>query len=488
MVKRSKTAPPPRPDRAPAPVVAFRAAILLLALVLTAVGVQWLRGVWQQLPGNAAARINWDAVKRARQSISGDGREGRILLILSDHVTQALHEPERIPLLLDDARQGMAMLRRSDLGRLHVATLVILQLQDEGAAPKLWWPAVQRYLGGLDNASFDHYMPAYVAAESALYERYGVAAGSAQALVLAGSAGAHGPFLQVFTQQMATVRVALRDAGEVETAAMCRRLVRRLLRAFLLESAPAGLRLIAADLLATEIEAHTEEATAVEHEIAAKCRAWRAAYHGSAAGMSVAPMPVRVTDVPMPTETGGALGTRLLLATWLAAAAAAVALFTIATAGVWLLRPEVSGDRIRPGLAVAMVSAALILGVGWLLLGIAPGWGHSEILRINEWGSDRPQARPLGTPWWPIVAAVVGLGVLLVGRIAVQKVTAWRLLVPPAWLWLALAVLLLAVTWSTERAREAHDEFLARPLDAHTEAVADPDHAGLLADLRAWKP
>nr|QDY92646.1 hypothetical protein fos2004AM_00015 [uncultured Planctomycetota bacterium] len=487
MAKRSKVRATPTSRPRPAPPTARRRlgplALLLAAAALTIIGAAQLHSVWSKLPGPSLKRLDWDAFWDAQDEIAGRAQEGSILVIISRHFTRALHEPDRLPVLIDDARAGAARLPHTHLGRLQLAALTMLGLERDGTPAAQWWPRLRVYLEGLDNASFPHFMPDLIEAEASILTQLGLRPGPARRAALGQVGSAHGPLLQYFVRQMHAVAAERRRAGDEASADRCQRIVCRLLREWVLAPGPAGLRLLAAELLADTLdEAADPSAASTAVTIARKCRAWRSAYRGSAAAIASPPPALRIVGDPTCAwSVTPSLLSWLALAAWTASAAAAVGLLALLT-GVFWIKTGTSPRRGSRQLVAAVLAAVMIVLVGWQATVWAPDLVAADFQRIE---SDQ-----LGLPRMPFIAALVGwllagLAALLGGRNAQPKQPVGR---SAAITWLVLSVLLLPLVFAADIFRREYDAGLAYPLNEQLSQIADPNADGLLDELRAWHP
>ncbi|MCK4343420.1 MAG: hypothetical protein KAY37_17035 [Phycisphaerae bacterium] len=474
--------------------MAGRLVVLAAALLLSVAGVSRLRALWLDLPVPSLKRIDWDAVRQARETTTGDAREGRILAIISNHFTTALHHPDRLHELLADARGGIRLLRRSQLGRLQVSALTLLHLERAGVPAEEWWLRLRLYLEGLDNASFAHFLPALLAADAAIYADQGLGPGTARGVALVNSGAAHGPFLQYFVARLRQLAAQRRQAGDHETADLCEQIVHRLLRQWILDPGPAGPRLLAAELLADSLEAQaTPSASTSEATLARKLRRWRAAYTANAADIPLAPSVLRVVDAPTPVAAvGWSLARWIALAIWTATALIPVGLIAVATGAFWIKAgvPETGRRRYR---LVAVWQAIFIVLIGWGVLVWSPELVHDDLLRIDDLRRAEDEANHFGLPYLPFVAAATALVVLLTVSLVGSRPEAkhplmTKMACSAAVSWLTLSILLLVLTSVTDRFRRDYEVMLSHPGHEQLNKIADPNAEGLLDELRAWAP
>ena len=459
---------------------------LLAAAVLTIGAVVQLHRLWVQLPGPSMARIDWYAVRQVRTKFTGDAFEGLLLAALSDYVTEGVHYPARLPQMLDETRAAAGRLRHTQLARLQLATLGMLQLEHEGLPADQCWPKLQGHLAGLDAAQFPHFMAELLDAEAGIYIRLGLPIGNAQQIALRNLGYAHGPFLQLFVARMRRIADERRQAGDPATADYCTRLTARLLREWLLLPGPVGLRLLAAELLADELD-HRDLATILGSTggIAEKCRAWRTAYRTAAASLPPpGPMMLRVGDEPVAVSTKP-LRRFLSLIVLLGPATAAASAVALASAALWPVpRARRSSAIARAGPAVLAVGIAGSLG--WVLLAGLPATVFEESFRLQVQDLDSAPTARLGAAtgivisvaiaamwgWWRCAAC--SRRVAFAGAASIT--------------WLFASALFLAVTLAAGAAVSGYNARMAAPFDEQLAALAPPNAAGLLDDLRAWNP
>ena len=457
--------------------------LLGVAATVTVINALQLHALWNRLPANSAKRVDWEAVARARSAWSGRAYEGWVLATLSNHVTDARHRPQRIDELLEDTRAGVTLVHRTQVARLQLASLTLLQLERGGAAVEHQWQRVLPYLEGLDHAVFEHGLADLIDAETLLYQNAGVSAGAARRWATGTFGYAHGPFLQEFVGQMRRIGNHLGEAGDADGAALCARVTLRLLRQWVLEPGPAGLRLLAADLLAEYIAA--VDAVGAPPTLAAKLQSWRTAYRAGAAARPVPPAAIRLGNEPVPAQAASSATSWLGFTIWCTAALIPVVLIGLLTIpGVF--KPVSGGPHRGARRFIAATPAVLVLLIGWAVIASAPDLVHDALQRIVSDG--------LG---WPRMVFVAGGTAILFVALSAAALTSNRKSLR-SWIesaahtvlvsWLLLSVAGVAVTVVAGRAYTAYDRALAAPWPAQTAAIADPNAAGLLDELRAWEP
>lgn len=455
--------------------------VLLAAAALTLGAAVQLHRLWLKLPGPSVARLDWRAVRQARTAHSGDAYEGLLLASLSTYFTDALHHPAQLPQVLDETRKAAGHLQHTQLGRLQLAALQMLQFEHEGLPIAQWWPKLQGYLDGLSAAQFRHFMSELLDAESRIYVNLGLPAGTAAQLALRDFGCIHGPFLEYFVAQMRRIAEERRQAGDPTTADRCQKLTDRLLREWVLESGPAALRLLAAELLAEKLESRD----ATTGGIAQKCRAWRAAYHAAAVALPApGPMLLRVGDEPEAASTKPQrrfLGLAFLLgpATALAASVALIGAAVCPLAG-----SKLGGAVLR--VLLAALGVALAASVAWILLAGLPGAVFSEQFRLQFQDVNEAPTAWLGALGGLALALAAGGAWALLRRRSRTRRVAFA--AAAATTWLIAGVLFLAVALGAGAPLSGYQAALARPLDEQLAALAPPNADGLLDELRAWNP
>jgi hypothetical protein len=459
--------------------------LFVIAAVLAIINVQMLASVWRNLPAIQVARINWDAVRTARRDHSGDARQGWILAVVSSHVPTARRDPGRIHELIRDARGALAQLPSTDLGRLQVACLTLMNLEQAGTPAAARWQRIAPYVGNLERGNFAHLLPEIITAEADIYERQGVDRGVAYRLALGGYGFSHGPFLQRFVQQMTRLAADLRAAGDDEHAATCDRLANRLLRQWALDDGPLTLRMQAADLLATRLEAlSTTTAPAVPTGLALSLREWHAAQRAKLAASVVPPALLRVGELPVDPfiiRYATRIQSSAVLLTSALITALCVALLTL----FWAIRAD-GGAAVSVRGLLSVVAAAILLPIGSCYFGDMPTdftyAEHTRCLRTD-----------LGWPRTPLIAcAATVLVLLLFGLLgALPRLRLSRVLNRIAWTAAASAVCLAVfgfiMTYAAADAAHQLDSRLWQSAGKFVGVVVEsPDP--LLEPLRQWRP
>jgi hypothetical protein len=481
MSKRRPPAEPPAPRRLPH--VLTCAALLAVAVVLSIVAAGQWQAAWERTPLMAMERVNWSVVREARARLQGTARDAYVAVLISSHITRSLHEPDRLPDLLEDARQGALRQQRSRVGRLQLATLALRDAEQRGTPPDQWWLRVEPYLAGLGRAEVGHHLPALVTSEAALAQRYGLPPGMALRLAQTTFGPRHGPFLQEFCRLTRALRAAERAAGRNEPAAQCERVVWHALREWLVADGPVEVKLIAADLLADELEQATP-ADERRAALAAGLRAWRQRYRDAAADLPLPPHGLRVDEQPVPDDDGRALARGLTYTAWTAGGATLLAVVALLTSPYWFAGGPVAGRGRRLGLLLTLVPALVVLLAGGHVVQNHPDWVATHMYRAAD--------DDAGWPRLPLVAAAVAL-VAVLGTGALLARDGWRgrvrgVAVTAAVSWLLLAAAVIFLARGTQPLHDRYDAALDRSFTQRIAALASPAADGLLDRLRTWEP
>lgn len=477
-----------------------RAAAFLMALALGAFALRAAWRLYQEVPAVALGRVDWRAIERRRASFAGEAGEGRILAILSNHVTRAYQRPTELPDLLRDAQAGAAQIRSTALPRLQMAALVLLAAQRDQVPPDEQWARVKPYLEGLQTASLAHQLLALQVADIGVLQKAGLQDGVAARVAELHFSDVHGPLLQSFVAELARFEVSRTAAGDAAGAALTRQVADRWLRDWILEPGPAGLRLLAADLLAQRLEQR-----GIQPDLVAKCRAWRTAYRTAAKAAPAPPGLFNVGEAPLPSTRLVTEPRNFVCTMWLAGALAAALVLALLGGLFWIGTRE---SALSPRSATVTVIVAVVVVVGSLIvIAWQPDLIYTECQRWTRIMGE--SAGQLGWPRLPVVAAAL---VTLVGPALVTLVRRrTRPAVAPqpgkhppvqhrraSWLatlggMATVSILVLGplTAGAAIIARMLLFYFgLLQPREAESllRALADPNAQGLLTALRAWTP
>lgn len=481
-MRKAHPAPPPPKLRL------ARVLLLGAAVVLSIGGAVQLYGLWLRLPGvrwrHATAEAYTAALRAAEARMSPQARQGLIAANVSNLFTAVYMRPEPAGAYRPTLERMLGQLRDTQLGRLQLAAFLMLEMERAGTPVEQWWPTLQPLLPGHEQASPSHFLGELIDHRTGLFRSLGFGPASAWASADRAVGHPHGPLLQFLVSRLERLATA-REAAADGSAESCRRLVRRLLRQWTLDAAPAGLRLLAADLLAHALDGPAADADA--RELAAQLRAWREAYRVAAAPRPV-PLPLvglREAPEPRPAVYERLLADlfRVMWAAALTLAAAVVALAAVAVSWrtMWRTSPGRTAWLASPLIALALVVAggAWLLGDGRL--------GQDDLRRLGY--------PDLGWPHAPLAAAglvviVVWGGPLLLAGRATEWGVRWRRVADLAtlvWLFLALTLAVCGALAAAElRGYESWPGGVAA--GGEIEAIAGVEAARHLEALSAWTP
>ena len=471
MVQRSKKAALPRTTAGQRSPPWRRLVLLACALVLTLIAGGQLWAVAYDLPQVKLRRMDWKGVQAARGTATGRARDGWALLFNSEAFVDALHDPKRVAECQKRVRLGAEMARHSSLSRVQLATLQMLVLERDGVPGAQWWPRLEPYLSGLESADLSHGLPEYIANESAIYVRYGLDAVNADRFAQHRTVGVHGPFLQYFVR-------GTRHMANAEGTRVCR----SVLRQFVLDPAPSGLRLLAAELLAEELEAAGQQP-----ELAQKLREWRETYRRRATAMAPIPPLLDLGDPPPPDDAGSRLAHRLATSVWVVTGLIAMGVAALLLAVPWLRAYSAFQSRKKAWIGGG-IATLLIVVFGWSTVSWLPSAVWADFRRFNI-----GETNDTGPPLLPFVAATTAL--LLTGFAAsIDR----RRASDGTWLprtgdmavrvWLLLGIAALPHISILKWEHVAYKSRPVLPLAEQVRTIADPNADGLLDDLQVWEP
>lgn len=457
---------------------------VLLATVLLVGGLATAKLIelWRVLPANQLSRLGWRQLQELRNAYSGDAHDAFVLVANSEDLTHCIIDANDLPRIIDEVRGRLPLIERSQLGRLQLATLTMLQLSHTGVEPKAWWPSVRAYLEGLDRATFDPCLRALFKAEEAAFATAGLRLG-ADLVMARFVAGSHGPFLQKFVALSATLRAGLRESGDDAAAQAVERLVRRVLREWLAQ--PMTASLLAADLLANELRMSGAELPAVEQRIVSECDRVRAATRDGLRGAPNAPAFARLGEPQVGADAAlryADVWYRAATPFYVAAATAGIGLLAIVLAvpAFRLPRPKASLWQCA---AAGTVVATLAIGGVWLLLSLGRATVDDEIAMLLH---DPPRM-----PTTLVVAAALGAAGMLAASVAARLIAGARgaFVATTSRIGLFAAVLCALAVWALS-ARVLHSDVRAAAADVARSIDQSPFErdSTLLHDLRQWPP
>ena len=472
--------------------VKLAALVVLVAAAAVSALAGWSAlGLWQGLPYSQIKALSGEEVVAAFRAASLSApeqvREAWLLTDVGKQFTAALRDEAALERLSGEVASYAAGQTRTQLGRLQQAATRMLE-QERAATPiELWWPALEPYLTGLSQANFAHFEHELIVAWTDVYRSLGVAPGTACRSARLHVGHHHGPFLQHFVTRLRRVAEAEEQRDNLAAAQTCRTIVRRLLRQWVLDRGPPGVRLLAADLLADMLEAEpASTAASSASRLARDLRAWRALYHENARQRPVEFL--RLTSEPSlcPREYER-LFTWLALSTWTCAAAIGVGLVALLTGWAWLIRHRGDAHPLRAFIMATIVTVVIVAtGMLWLLF--APDTIREDFRR--DWSLTSL------AEWWrhPLVSAALAIVLVFVAALirrapsGAKPARLVRLSAGASATWLMLATLGLVCTLAANAAQTAYERAThAAALDP-IQAVAGPDADRLLEGLRSWDP
>lgn len=385
-----------------------RTILLAGAAVLSLTAVWSVAAVLAEMPIARVARLFSTTEKRARfqtttretlANASSQVREAYILLhVVQEQITPALRGAVDPYAAEQEAQRLTQSLRESRLGDLLTLTARLLALEREGAPLDRWWYAARPVLEHLQHAGFAHRLGPLADAWAGGVRGLRVGAGTAQALVRATISEPYGPFLQYFTRRILFLAEAREQVGDTAGAELCRGLVRRLLRQWVLEPGMPGAQLQAAELLAESLEDESAGADSRPAAPRAELRALREAYHGAVATRPPNAIGLRDESVLAPRAHAAAAG-RLAMQMCVLGAAAGAGVTALATCWFWLRAR--AGVRVRWDVTlVAGLACVAVCTAGAAALSRSPA---VQLELRGDWSSWR---------WWwwtPIGAAAAGM-------------------------------------------------------------------------------
>jgi len=468
------------------PLLGIALGALALVVALSVVG----RFAPMQIPQRTHPRYRafTEAPQAALSAGSPAARDAFSLILVADAFTDALRSDARLMSLDSQLVAGGADCQTTRADELYRLATRILRLERSHEPLERWWSHVQPLLPPAD-ANADHHLDALWRVWSAAYADFGLSDGAAAELAAVRIGHPHGPLLQYLSPALGRVADERRARGDVDGAAKCETLRVAVLKAWTLAPGPAGLRLLAADLLAAALE--QQPRTDADQQIARDLRAWRAAYLDAARKLPVDFLSMQ-SDPAFDADAYRRALRRLAVLSWLSSAMIASAAAALVLLPLWLVSDRQRLPRLAPLSAVAAGCALLsiVAAAAWPSL-----W---PALPLHDFRSDFSSLRyvwvhPLlatGLVW---AAVFIGTFVVLRLRRAAPAPRVYERLgacaAAAAWTWLLLsvAVLISAVAF-VEPARQAVDAANARARADEVAAIAGPQADALLNSLRAAQP
>lgn len=491
----------------------------LLALVLLGAGAGLTWQAIHSLPQMQTARIKGDelstAFRAAYQRAPASASAGIRLMESSGDVTAALM---RVRPVDDCARRCAARAQQTtntQLPRLQQTSLLLLALERMNTPIEQQWTAIEPYVGGLGDVSFAHFHRDALDALSGAVVSVGCTPGVAGDIVHMRYGTPHGPFLQYFTARMFSLAAALDQLeGHHAAASQCRAVGLRLLKQWIIEPGPAGLRLQAADLLIRALLSQQDVATPTTTKtattadvstaatinatnpqtarIAAELGQWANAYRRELRKRPTAQFDLRRQPALAPREFTRSRNSLAMLA-WTGGAAALSGLLILGL--FWTAFGARTLDR--DGLQRAKILGAA--GGGFVVLsGFAILIRGDSLLADMSWAWMR---LPLYSAGMTLVIA--GLAAFLTGarrdvpatetptRRPASQAMGDRLL--PLFCGISVAGTMLSVAfaiiaWMAGASLHAYDQAVAMALRDEIQAVSPGSAETYLSTLRAWTP
>jgi len=448
-----------------------------------------------QLAGRLVAflspRLRSESIQNAQRTAFSnappEARQGLALALISEAGAAALRDPDRVRQAIADAGNYARLATRSQLPRLQAAALRIRALEAANEPVASWWPAVAPYLSGLDSAHFPHFAEELRAAWVATYDALGMPPGMAYELASRAVGHPHGPLLQYLSRVTRDMARQL-EASDPAAAQDVERAVTRLLREWVLAPGPAGLRLLAADLLAEWLEdgslanrAAAEGAPDSRARLAASLRDWRQRYRDEARRRPLTLFaPTRAPALAPAAHE--ALLRRVGLLLSLAGVLASAGPFSMLFVWPWLARARRASTRWSVALVGALATLAGALLASWLLGRFARDLNLADLRRLYA-----GDVLHLVAPAMTCALAVCGL---LAATLWLRGHASWpaRLGAVSVSLLLMSAGAVQGGVWFAESARRHYERETRVAAQDEYAAIAGADAEALLAPLRAWQP
>ena len=471
--------PAPRLWRAVPPTRILVAALLTLLAALRA-------GAFiHRQPAGQLDRIDPDRLVRVfgeqKSRASAETNDAMSLILAAQQLTALASDPTR-PAALDDST--VAALRRparSFTGRIFLSMPVLLAQRAAGRPLAETWPLVEPYLTGLDRVDLAHHLPAALQFWQRVYIACGLGPGTAARVTLLRDGLAHNGALPVIVTQLRALQQSLTDAGQTADAELVRRVRLRLLRQWTLDPAPAGLRLLAADLLAEDLALAADATGQPAPPLVLALTEWRRAYHAAADARPVSSFDLARQPTPCPTEERrlvGAVHTLLLLAG---------ILFAAAPIAILTLGPTARhADRTVWWQAVCTSGLILVLTIlASRTIDTDYSTARADLRRPLVWTD--PASWPV-VPQVALAATLIALG----GGAILLRFTGrpWRARLGAVALcvWLLHAAVALPWAYHADHRRGQWEQALAAALPDEARALLGPASVHWLEPLRTWEP
>ena len=369
---------------------------------------------------------------------------------------------------------------QSQFRRLQLLAARFLANEQRNEAPEAAWPGLKKLLDDAAAAkSFAHLQPLLSAAWTAALCEAGLDSGTARALAQEYISQPHGPLAEYLAPRLVKLAAARESAGDPAGAAACRSVLYRWLREWTLEPTAIGARLLAADLLAREIE-HAPAAFGGDVDaLAAGLREFRARYLKCAAEIPALPLGIGESARVASAQHRNHLR-ELASLIWIVAAmfVAVVLALSLGVAGAIL------GIHLRSVLAPA--AAGFVVAAILVVLGTV--WEPSESVTksmFGDWSQLRYHWRFVYEAMLFTLTGFVACG-LLTSRPGRAIVVRTALAATVGGLVLGLAALIS--TGMSQRTRIEVEKQVDARLDDPAAAIGAPLPADVIENLRAWNP
>ncbi len=440
-------------------------AALLLSVAAAAFGLRFV----SEIPEVRAVMVA-ERGQTTSLAPSVDARAALLLAEASDAVGRAVEDPNQMPTAWNAVRSAAQQNASGTfLPRLHQVMLAAVQARRTTVSDEAVWRQLGPVLSGMDAQNLSHDLPdALVFAR-----RYNAAQGHG----LAGAAmlgdvqyaHRHQAFLQHAVGELRWLTALAPDA---EARDSVRRVCSSLLKQWVLLDGPLGLRLLAADLLADELEADATAPTTVVEAL----RTWRAAVRGELAtrptetfGITRQPTLVVSEDRALVRSTAAqlaALGVNAAIAL-----AANVALII----GWREKQSTATTTHLRlPGALLIVLVVLAPLFAAYAAADVAA----ADVRRLYATG-DAPPVTAVAAAVGVLVATCATIWLVKPRRVAAALLCGVWVGSATVWLIATLVALNAMSDWQTAFAVAA-DQPLAAVLGAEGEAALEP--------LRRWRP
>lgn len=419
------------------------------------------------------------ALRNAYQAAPAPAAAGIRMMESSDEITGALLGLRSIDDAARRSAQRAQMITNSQLPRLQQAALALLAMERLSVSPEQQWKSLEPYVGGLGDVSFAHFHRDALSVLAGAAVACGMTPGVAADFAVMRFGAPHGPFLQYIVARLTALSAALAQAEETAPAGLrCRQLVQRLLRQWVLEPAPAGLRLLAADLLIRDLRSENEPAASAAR-VTADLEQWTRAYRDESRRRPVGQLDLRRQPVAAAAEYR-ALRNYLAMTAWCGGGAAAAMLLLVGL--VWtVFKREIPEPSIASratvlggagGAFIVICALAILLRADDLLADFAWAWPRF----------------PMYAAGMTLVMAGLAAFVLMDGRSGALWRRLTGIFVGVSHAALVLAAALVCFALLALHAQGVYDAATALALRDEVAAMAGPAADAFLQSLRSWSP